>query len=81
MTLYEYKLLPDAEQYEVLFNQGDFVTSRISGTKRYALYSLFLFFLEVEYNSAENKIVKKVSFVRGEKLDVYSNFKANDFNN
>ncbi|UBZ08636.1 hypothetical protein LDL76_07980 [Salegentibacter mishustinae] len=70
MTLYEFRLLP--EQYSKLFNEGDFITHRLEPNARFALYTLEKFFMEVEYNPESNKIVNKVSFVCGKKLDLYS---------
>ncbi len=72
MTLYEFKLLSDHEQYDLLFTKGVFITSRIDKGSTYALYSLETFFVELEYNPKNNKIVGKVSFVDGEKLDYFS---------
>ena len=79
MKFYEFKLLPEEEQYRILFNEGDFITYRLESNSRFALYALGKFFIEVEYNSKNNKIVNKVSFISGEKLNLYSNFKDNDF--
>ncbi|WP_417885053.1 hypothetical protein [Zunongwangia sp.] len=72
MTLYEFKLLPEQEQYRTLFNQGEFITYRLESKARFALYALEKFFVEVEYDPKSNKIVNKVSFVSGKKLDLYS---------
>ena len=79
MTLYEFKLLPEEEQYRRLFNEGNFITYRLEPTARFSLYALDKFFVEVEYNPKSNKIVSKVSFISGEKLNLYSNFKDKDF--
>ncbi len=73
--LYEFKLLPEQEQYRTLFNQGEFITYRLEPNARFALYALEKFFVEVEYNAKSNKIVNKVSFVSGNKLDLYSGVK------
>ncbi|WBL26768.1 hypothetical protein [Zunongwangia sp. HGR-M22] len=54
LTLYQYKLLSDHEQYELLFTQGDFLDMVIEGNSRFAVYALFRFFVEVEYNNKEN---------------------------
>ncbi|WP_286760603.1 hypothetical protein [Salegentibacter sp. UBA1130] len=72
MTLYEFKLLPEQEQYRKLFNEGDFITYRLEPTARFSLYALDKFFVEVEYDPKSNKIIKMVSFVSGKKLDAYS---------
>ena len=71
MTLYEFKLLSDYEHYDLLFAKGDFITSRIDKGSTYALYSLEKFFVKLEYNPKNNKIISKVSFVDGEKLDYF----------
>lgn len=75
MTLYEFKLLPEEEQYRILFNEGDFITYKLETNSIFALYALDRFFVEVEYNTKSNRIVKVVSFVMGEKLDLYSGVK------
>jgi len=49
-----------------------YLDALIKGSTRYLLYSLGLFFVEIEYNSMDNKIVNKRSFVTGELLERYS---------
>ncbi|MCX2680646.1 hypothetical protein OOZ15_11895 [Galbibacter sp. EGI 63066] len=49
------------------------ICHHLEGTTRYALYAVNKFFVEVEYNTITNKIVNKVSFKTGDKLDRYSN--------
>ena len=72
MTIYDFKLLPEQEQYRILFKEGDFITYRLEPNSRFALYALEKFFVEVEYDSKNNNIVNIVSFLSGEKLDIYS---------
>ena len=72
MTLYEFKLLPEQEQYRILFKEGDFITYRLEQNSSFALYALEKFFVEVDYDPKNNKIIRMISFVRGEKLDIYS---------
>ncbi len=72
-TLYQFKLLSDQEQYDLVFNKGQFLTYRLKLNSRFALYALNKFFVEIEYDVRSNKIVNKVSFISGEKLDLYSN--------
>lgn len=77
MTLYEFKLLPEQEQYRKLF-KGEFITYRLGPNARFALYALYAldkFFVEVVYNPKKNKIVKNISFLDGQKLEMYSKFK------
>ncbi|WBL24262.1 hypothetical protein [Zunongwangia sp. HGR-M22] len=75
LTLYQYKLLSDHEQYDLLFTQGDFLDMVIEGNSRFAVYALFKFFVEVEYNNKENKIISLKSFVTGEIMDKYTRLK------
>ena len=72
LTLYQYKLLSDHEQYDLLFTQGDFLDMVIEGNSRFAVYALFKFFVEVEYINKENKIIALKSFVTGEIMDKYT---------
>jgi len=72
ITLYEFLVLPDQEQYDIIFNIGEFLDVSLEENKRFVLYAVDLFFVEVEYNSIENRIVNKRAFVSGEILDKYS---------
>lgn len=75
LSLYEFKLLSDHDQYDLVFTKGQFIDSLIKGNARFALYALYKFFVEIEYDSVSNKIVNKVSFISGQKLDRYANFR------
>ena len=68
LSLYDFKLLSDHEQYDVVFNKGTFIDAFTEENKRYALYAIDLFFAEIEYDVARNKIMGKTSFVKGIKL-------------
>ncbi len=72
MTLYEFILLDKSQQYEVTFQKGEFVDAHIETNKRFALYAVDMFFVELEYDVRSNKIVNLVSFLEGEKLNRYS---------
>lgn len=72
MTLYEFKLKSDHEQYDIVFTQGYFIDYHLEATKRFALFAVNKFFVEVEYDLAGNEIIGKRSFVSGEILDKYS---------
>lgn len=74
LSLYDFKLLPDIKQYDLVFTEGTFIDAIIEENTRYALYAVDLFFVEIEYDVARNKIVGKTSFVTGEKLNRYSKF-------
>lgn len=72
ITLYEFKLLPEQEQYHITFPEGEFLDSRICGDQRFALYAVDKFFVEVEYDADENKIINRRPFKTGKLLDKYS---------
>ena len=72
ITLYEFKLLPHQEQYNIIFNEGIFLDHFINGNRRFALYAIDLFFVEVEYDSKKNKIKNSIAFKTGIILDKYS---------
>ena len=71
-SLYEFKLLSDHQQYDVIFIEGSFIDVLIEEKIRYALYAVDLFFVELEYDVDSNKIVGKSCFVTGHKLDKYT---------
>ena len=72
LNLYDFKLLSDHEQYDVVFSEGTFIDALIEENTGYALYAVDLFFVEIKYDVARNKIVGKTSFVTGEKLNRYT---------
>ena len=75
ISLYEFLVLPDQEQYYIVFNKGKFLDFQIDGNKRFALYAIDMFFVEVEYNHEKNIIIDKKAFVAGVILNKYSNLK------
>lgn len=74
MTLYDFKLLDKQQQYdEVLNKSGVYLDNHFNGSQRFNLYAIDRFFIEIEYDSTENKIVDLRTFKTGELLDRYSN--------
>lgn len=65
-------MLDEAEQWNNLWQNGTFLTHRIESDKKFSLYALYDFFVEVELNSTTDKIVGKGQFKTGETLDKYS---------
>lgn len=57
--------------YDLEFTKGDFVNYYLRGETRYILYSLFNFFVEVEFNITQNKIMNLIVFAEGRVLDRY----------
>ncbi|MBB4119906.1 hypothetical protein GGR32_002218 [Mesonia hippocampi] len=74
MTLYEFIRLPESDQYHVAFTRGVFITYHLEAEKRYALYAIDKFFIEVTYAVEANKLLAIKSFKTGKLLDKYSNF-------
>ncbi len=72
MTINEFNKLDNHNKFDVTFNQGTFLEYFINGNQRFALYSIFKFYVEVEYYSLENKIVNIISFEDGELLEKYT---------
>lgn len=72
ITLDEFKSLPDQEQFDVIFTIGDFLKIRPVENKRFVLYAVDRFFVELEYDNEIQKIVNKKAFVTGKVLNKYS---------
>jgi hypothetical protein len=73
MTLYEFNLLDINNQMETVNQQGVYLDNYITKSKKYNLYAINMFFVEVCYNSLENKISGIKSFKSGNLLNRYSN--------
>jgi hypothetical protein len=73
MTLYEFNLLDINNQMETVNKQGVYLDNHITKDEKFNLYSINMFFVEVCYNSLENKISGIKSFKSGNLLDRYFN--------
>jgi hypothetical protein len=73
MTLYEFNLLDINNQMETVNQQGVYLDNHITKDEKFNLYAINMFFVEVCYNSIENKISGIKSFKSGHLLDKYSN--------
>jgi hypothetical protein len=71
MTLYEFILLDINNQMETVNQQGVYLDNHITKDEKFNLYALNMFFVEVCYNSIENKISGIKSFKSGHLLDKY----------
>ncbi|TDT41957.1 hypothetical protein CLV90_3189 [Maribacter spongiicola] len=76
MDIYDFNKLSNHDKYDTIFTKGQFVDTVTEGSIKYVLYALSYFWVEVEYDSKNNKIVGIVSFVGGKTLDRYSNLKG-----
>ncbi len=72
MTLYEYKILSEDDQWDTVFSIDKFLDIIIEGNSKYVLYAIDKFFVEVEWNIEKDEIVGKGEFKCGDTLDRYS---------
>ena len=75
MTINEFNKLDNHNKFDLTFNQGTFIEYFINGNQRFALYSIFKFYVEVKYCTSENKIKELTSFDDGVLLEKYSFFR------
>ena len=73
MTLYEYKMLSEDEQYDTVFARGKFLDIVIEGSSKYVRYAIDKFFVEVIWNNEKDEIIGLGQFKEEESLDKYSN--------
>ena len=73
ITLYQFNLLDINNQTETINQQGVYLDNHITKYEKFNLYAINMFFVEVCYNSLENKISGIKSFKSGHLLDKYSN--------
>lgn len=71
ISLNTFNNLTQHEQYDLVFTKGDFINYYLKNETRFALYSLFTFFAQVEYNFKENKIENLIAFNDGKLLNRY----------
>lgn len=62
MTLYEYKILSEDEQYDTVFAKGRFLDIQIDGNTKYVLYAIDKFLIEVKWSIEQNEIIGKGEF-------------------
>ena len=62
LSFFEFTQLSKQQQYELVFNEGEYTDVAEIGESEYVLYKLYGFFVEVEYKIKENKIVNLVSY-------------------
>lgn len=62
-TFYEFTQLSEEQQHDLVFTKGDFINTSVKGNIKFALYKLYNFYVEVIYDSVDNKIVSLTSFL------------------
>lgn len=73
MTLYEYKILSEDDQYDTVFAKGKFLDIYIDGNTKYVLYAIDMFFVEILWDIKTDEIIGKGTFKEGDSLNRYSN--------
>ena len=73
MGVYDFNILSEHDQYDIVFTKGKFVDTITKGKTKYTLYAVSMFWVEVIYNVKDNKITGIKSFIGGDTLDKYSN--------
>lgn len=71
ISLYEFSVFTSLQQLEVIWQQGQFVTSRHQGAQWVNLYTMGIFFVEVFYDPTLNKITLHRTFVTDKLLLPY----------
>ena len=72
MTLYEFKMLNETDQYNVIWDKGVYLDSIVENEHKINIYAIDRFFVEVVYDSKSNKIIENRPFKEGHRLDKYS---------
>ncbi len=73
MTLYEYKLLNERKQLDLLQAEGTYIGKRKEGELSVLLFQLEGFYVEIFYQKHRSHILKIWSFASTEPLEPYLN--------
>ena len=73
MGIYDFNILSEHDQYDTVFTKGQFVNTVTKGETKFALYAVSMFWVEVTYETKDNKITGIKSFIGGETLTKYGN--------
>jgi len=63
ISFYEFTQLSQQEQYYLVFTQGVIIGINETDKSKFILYKLYNFFVEVLYNTLDNKIIGLTSFL------------------
>lgn len=70
MTLYEYKMLSEDDQWDTVFSIGKFLDIVKEGNSKFVLYAIDKCFVEVEWDEEKDEIISKGVFKEGNSLPV-----------
>jgi len=71
MTLHDFNKLDGAGKLITVWMKGTFLESHHTENETYKLYSLDMFYVEIKFEAAENRITEVISFEEGHLLDKY----------
>lgn len=71
MTLYDFQLLPEPQQIEILYRAGVYIGKRREGVSVILLYQLESFYVEVYYRKYRSHIRQLHCFDSTDLLDPY----------
>jgi len=71
MTLDDFYLLPHHDQQEQLYFRGSLLANRYEGPHIYLLYALDSFFVELQYDSQRNRLLRTSAFTTTDPLLPY----------
>ena len=71
MSIDDFKGLPDNEQLRMVFKKAKYVDSLEKGNTVFALYSMKIFFVELEYDTSTFRLSTKRTFEGGRQLNKY----------
>lgn len=76
MTMYEYFMLNEHNQAITVADKGEYVATYDNGGTNFVLYSLSIFFFEIEQDKKTKKMIGRQIFQSGSQLEKYlPNFK------
>lgn len=62
LSFHEYTSFSEEQQYDLLFSKREFIDVKEINDKKYVLYKLFDFLVEIVYDTETNKIVNKTVY-------------------
>ncbi|PKV50877.1 hypothetical protein ATE84_2945 [Aquimarina sp. MAR_2010_214] len=71
MTLEAFNLLPESNQYKVVFSQGTFVDSFMEDQERYILFAIERFYVEIHFTGYSDDVVYIKAFRTSHLLNKY----------
>lgn len=62
ISFYDFTVLPDAKQFELIFTEEEFIDFRDAGSSTFVLYKLYGFCVELQYDALQKHIINKIVF-------------------